>query len=515
MKKIIIGVVVLALLAGGAYFAFGMNKPVAQPAVAAAPPAAAAKAVVAEAKVVPLHSAALSLPIGGMVAEVLVGEGDQVMAGQVIARLDATQLQARVAGAKAALAEAQANYDNLKAGATPEQIAEAEAQLAAAQAQAQRTAASVTTADVAAAQAQIQASQQQLRRLQAGPKESALRAAQANLSAAQANLVTQRDQLSANKTAGELRLQQASQRLIQMQSTYSMAKWNWDEIQRTGNDPVTPSLTGPDGKSRRNKLNDVQQQQYADALTRAEADVRVAEATVHDAQVALDTARQAESSAVQAAEQQVASAQANLDSVAAAADPEQISAARQQMASGQAQVARLNGAPRQSELDAAQAGVAAANATLDRVKAVRTETELSVARAQIQSRKADLELATIQLAETELKAPFDGVIAQLQLKQREYITSGTPVVQLADTATWQIETNDLTELNIVKVKQGDQVSITFDALPGFELPGTVKRIEGFGENRQGDIVYTVTVQPDQQDPRLKWNMTASVSIAAK
>ena len=157
---------------------------------------------------------------------------------------------------------------------------------------------------------------------------------------------------------------------------------------------------------------------------------------------------------MQAAEQQVASAQANLDSVAAGADPEQISAARQQMASGQAQVARLNGAPRQSELDAAQASVAAANATLDRVKAGRTETELSVARAQIESRKADLELATIQLAETELKAPFDGVIAQLKLKQREYITPGTPVVQLADTATWQIETADLTELNIVKVKSG-------------------------------------------------------------
>src|SRR3954462_6231099 len=88
MKKIIIGAVVLALLAGGAYFAFGMNAPTAQPA-AAAPPAAAAKAVVAEAKVVPARSAALSLPIGGIVADVLVGEGDRVTAGQVIARLDA------------------------------------------------------------------------------------------------------------------------------------------------------------------------------------------------------------------------------------------------------------------------------------------------------------------------------------------------------------------------------------------------------------------------------------------
>jgi HlyD family secretion protein len=274
-------------------------------------------------------------------------------------------------------------------------------------------------------------------------------------------------------------------------------------------------LAGPDGTNKRNKLNEVQKQQYADAFTRAEADLRVAEVAVQDAQVALDNARQAEISGVQAAEQQLASAQANLDSVAGGADPEQISAARQQMASGQAQVARLGGAPRRSELEAAQASVAAADAALDRVRAGRTETELSVARAQIESRRADLELATIQLAETELKAPFDGVIAQLNLKQREYVTPGALVAQLADTRTWQIETVDLTELNIVNVKPGAQVSITFDALPGFELSGTIKRIEGFGENRQGDIVYTVTVQPDQQDPRLKWNMTASISIDTK
>ncbi|HEX9369536.1 MAG TPA: hypothetical protein VF897_00960, partial [Roseiflexaceae bacterium] len=72
-------------------------------------------------------------------------------------------------------------------------------------------------------------------------------------------------------------------------------------------------------------------------------------------------------------------------------------------------------------MEAAQASVAAADAGLDTVEAGRTETERSVARAQIESRKADLEPATIQLAESELKAPFDGVIAQLKLKEREYI----------------------------------------------------------------------------------------------
>ena len=107
MKKIIvIGACVLVVLAGGAYGYTQLSRPAPAPVAVAAPPVAAAKAVVAEARVVPARSAALSLPIGGMVADVLVKEGDQVTAGQVIARLDATQLQARVAGAQAALAEA-------------------------------------------------------------------------------------------------------------------------------------------------------------------------------------------------------------------------------------------------------------------------------------------------------------------------------------------------------------------------------------------------------------------------
>ena len=54
--------------------------------------------------------------------------------------------------------------------------------------------------------------------------------------------------------------------------------------------------------------------------------------------------------------------------------------------------------------------------------------------------------------------------------------------------------------------------ITVDALPGVEIPGKVTRIRAYGENRQGDIVYMVVVKPDRQDERLRWNMTASVSI---
>ncbi len=86
------------------------------------------------------------------------------------------------------------------------------------------------------------------------------------------------------------------------------------------------------------------------------------------------------------------------------------------------------------------------------------------------------------------------------------------MAQLADLATLQIETDDLTELNIVRVREGAPATVTFDAVPGLTLTGRVVRIKPLGENRQGDMTYTVVIRPDQLDERLRWNMTAAVAI---
>lgn len=58
--------------------------------------------------------------IGGRVAEVLVAEGDQVAAGDVLIRFDDAMLQAQLEQAEAALNQAQANYDLIEAGQSPE-----------------------------------------------------------------------------------------------------------------------------------------------------------------------------------------------------------------------------------------------------------------------------------------------------------------------------------------------------------------------------------------------------------
>ncbi len=73
--------------------------------------------------------------VGGRVAEVLVEEGDEVAAGQVLVRLDDALLQTQRAEALAAVAAAEANLARVRAGARPAEREAARAALAQAEAE--------------------------------------------------------------------------------------------------------------------------------------------------------------------------------------------------------------------------------------------------------------------------------------------------------------------------------------------------------------------------------------------
>jgi multidrug resistance efflux pump len=69
----------------------------------------------------------VSSKIAGRVTEVLTAEGDAVKAGQVLARIDSREITAQKLQAEAALAAAKARYDEVLAGARPQEIQQARA----------------------------------------------------------------------------------------------------------------------------------------------------------------------------------------------------------------------------------------------------------------------------------------------------------------------------------------------------------------------------------------------------
>ncbi|NPV86684.1 MAG: HlyD family efflux transporter periplasmic adaptor subunit [Anaerolineae bacterium] len=166
----------------------------------------------------------------------------------------------------------------------------------------------------------------------------------------------------------------------------------------------------------------------------------------------------------------------------------------------------------QGNYDVALKEVEAAKRDLEKIKNGPDPDALALAEARLKNAENALAAAKAALEDIKLIAPFDGVIVENNLKVGEQAAPGTSRVILADFSEFEVETSDLTELNIVKVAVGLPVTVTFDAIPDLEISGSVKKIQALGKNVQGDITYKVTIALDQQDERLRWNMTATVTF---
>jgi HlyD family secretion protein len=255
-------------------------------------------------------------------------------------------------------------------------------------------------------------------------------------------------------------------------------------------------------------------------------EVAAAQAAVDGANAVLQRLRQGpDENQLIAARADLANAQAAVNLAQAAYDPIKWQAgagarpealALQQASNtfdaAKARLDALSADPRPAEVAAAEADIHRAQAQLDLLKAGASPEAVAAAEADVATARAGLQQAQAALADLDLRAPFAGVVASVDAHAGEIVQPGVPLVQLGDLSTWQIDTDDLTELNVASIGVGTPATITLDALPDLTLSGKVVRIRPYGQQRQGDIVYTITIQPDKQDTRLRWNMTASVRL---
>jgi HlyD family secretion protein len=392
----------------------------------------------------------------GVVVQIRADVGEQVQRGDVLARLDTSELDLAVEQAQARLAQDEAAYEQLLAGATPAEVEQARAQLEQAESQLRQTQGTVTNEDITAARARLEQARAALQRLEAGADPNDLEAARSALERAQATLETQRANLSAAKTSAESRVEQAANALRNVQAEYSSVYWEIREAER--------------------ELNTVDQQIWQDLKDREERALRAvrnAEQDLEQARVAAEEARQAERSGIAAAEADVRSAQASLDDLLAGADLDELAAARAQVADAEASLARLTGDERQGSVSAAQASVANAQARLDDLTGEPRDVDLASARARIQQSQAALEQAQIDASKATLRAPMAGTVAEVNLNIGE--SPGQPAVVLADLSGFYVDVT-VDEIDVASLAPAQPVELTLDALPELRLTGSVETI---------------------------------------
>lgn len=436
----------------------------------------------------------------GRVAEVLVVAGDIVRTGDALIQLDNRQTTAARDAAVASLAIAQADLLAVREGATPAQIAEAEAQIRAAQGNLIQTQGRTTTADIVAAQAAVEESRANLAKIEAGPRNDERVRAVAALDQARADLDRQRSALSSAKEQARLNVEARANVVRNAQTTFSTAYWDLEHVREKESDPRTLR-----------PLTTAQEQDFQNTFERARLALVDAEAALAQAQKEYATAQQNELSGLQSAEARVATTQADLDRLLAGAEADALAAARARLARAQADLASLTGAESSGAVDTQVANLEAAEARLAQLTADPRASSLARAEAAVTLAQSQLTQAQIQLDDTTLRAPFDGMIATVNVSPGENISTQTPVV-LIDVSRYLIKVT-VDEVDIARVSPGQSVDVLIDAL-GTTLPGRVLRLEPLPQGDSAVTAYRVTVEIDPNDSMLRPGMTASATIIA-
>lgn len=140
------------------------------------------------------------------------------------------------------------------------------------------------------------------------------------------------------------------------------------------------------------------------------------------------------------------------------------------------------------------------------------EIALERAALQIERARKNLDIAILEQEKTIITAPFDGVIADISIKEGDLVLSPTEQALLI------IDLDELTmngivdEIDISQVTTGQQALIVLDAIPGREITGRVSSISTTGTIRAGVVSYGIVIATEGTDRNIKDGMTASAEI---
>jgi HlyD family secretion protein len=128
------------------------------------------------------------------------------------------------------------------------------------------------------------------------------------------------------------------------------------------------------------------------------------------------------------------------------------------------------------------------------------------AAAQDATRVADsrIDVTRAQLRRTQLRAPFSGVIAEINGELGEFVTPSPvgiptpPTVDLID-ATCLYISAPIDEVDAPRVKEGLPARISLDAFPGRKFPGHVRRVAPYVLDREKQA-RTVEIEAEFENP---------------
>ena len=144
--------------------------------------------------------------------------------------------------------------------------------------------------------------------------------------------------------------------------------------------------------------------------------------------------------------------------------------------------------------------------------------QIEAAKAQIIQAQAQYKTALTNLDYTKITAPVDGMIISRKIDVGQPVAASFQAPELftiaQDLKKMQIEVN-VSEADIGKVEKGQSVIYTLDGYPDSEFYGKVTQVRISPTTVSNVVTYSVIVEVENEDLKLKPGMTANVQIVTK
>jgi HlyD family secretion protein len=211
------------------------------------------------------------------------------------------------------------------------------------------------------------------------------------------------------------------------------------------------------------------------------------------------------------ARQQYDYAVRQLNALTGTASDTEISVAAANLATSQAQLdealreyERIKDGPSAADVALLEAQLAEAEREYERVKDGPDPDDIAVAEARIAAAQATVNQAFID-------APFEGEITMVDVKPGDQVQPGSVAFRVDDLSRLLVDL-EVSEVDINQIKEGQQVTMSFDAILANEYHGEVVEVALVGNNVAGVVNFTVTVELRDPDDQVRPGMTSAVNI---
>ncbi|MCM0759782.1 efflux RND transporter periplasmic adaptor subunit [Sporomusa sphaeroides DSM 2875] len=146
---------------------------------------------------------------------------------------------------------------------------------------------------------------------------------------------------------------------------------------------------------------------------------------------------------------------------------------------------------------------------ISRAQLDQYENDYEVAQAAVRQATAQYAQGANQLDYSQIYADKDGVIAAIAAESGQVVSAGQPVVTIVQDGEREVEIS-VPENRIEEIRNANQLTVTFWALPQVTLEGKVREIAPMADAITR--TYKVRISLINPPPQIKLGMTASVSL---